>query len=166
MELLRHHHLDNCVARYQHITDCILEAAHDRGLEGRGIMTADDLQAALSKCVATYHLSFEVMCCAVPCCAVLCRAVLCRAVWCHAVAMPCCALLGLCRAVPCWGCAMPCCAIRAVTGLLSPCCITASQLWKIAVIACSTHVPDSIHGRCCHSAATNQCKRASISKVT
>ncbi|KAL0022336.1 hypothetical protein WJX77_001433 [Trebouxia sp. C0004] len=51
MELLRHQHLDKCVARYQHITDCILEAAHDRGLEGRGIMTADDLQAALSKVV-------------------------------------------------------------------------------------------------------------------
>ncbi|KAL0046820.1 hypothetical protein WJX82_010732 [Trebouxia sp. C0006] len=51
MELLRHQHLDKCVVRYQHITDCILEAAHDRGLEGRGIMTADDLQAALSKVV-------------------------------------------------------------------------------------------------------------------
>ena len=49
MELLRHQHLDKCVARYQHITDFVLEAAHDRGLEGRGIMTADDLQAALSK---------------------------------------------------------------------------------------------------------------------
>ena len=53
MELLRHQHLDKCVACYQHITDCILEAAHDRGLEGRGIMTADDLQAALSKYVAS-----------------------------------------------------------------------------------------------------------------
>ena len=73
MELLRHQHLDKCVARYQHITDCILEAAHDRGLEGRGIITADDLQAALSKYVATHHLSFDThpLCCAVLCCAVL-----------------------------------------------------------------------------------------------
>jgi hypothetical protein len=78
MELLRHQHLDKCVARYQHITDCILEAAHDRGLEGRGIITADDLQAALSKYVATHHLSFDThpLCCAVLCCAVLCCAVL------------------------------------------------------------------------------------------
>ncbi len=99
MELLRHQHLDKCVARYQHITDCILEAAHDRGLEGRGIMTADDLQAALSKYVATYHLcqlnSSSVLCCAVPCRAVLCCAV------------PCCAVP--CRAVPC--CAVPCPAV-------------------------------------------------------
>ena len=90
MELLRHQHLNKCVVRYQHITDCILEAAHDRGLEGRGIMTADDLQAALSEYVATYHLcqlkSSHVLCCAVLCCAVLCCAVLCCAV-------PCCALL-------------------------------------------------------------------------
>jgi len=78
MELLRHQHLDKCVARYQHITDCILEAAHDRGLEGRGIITADDLQAALSKYVATHHLYFDShpLCCAVLCCAVLCCAVL------------------------------------------------------------------------------------------
>ena len=76
MELLRHQHLDKCVARYQHITDCILEAAHDRGLEGRGIITADDLQAALSKYVATHHLYFDShpLCCAVLCCAVLCCA--------------------------------------------------------------------------------------------
>lgn len=49
MELLRHQHLDRCIARQQHITDCILEAVHDRGLEAQGTMSADDLQAALAK---------------------------------------------------------------------------------------------------------------------
>ncbi len=119
MELLRHQHLDKCVVRYQHITDCILEAAHDRGLEGRGIMTADDLQAALSKYVATYHLcqlkSSHVLCCAVLCCAVLCCAVLCRAV--------------LCPAVP--------------SGLLSHITPQHSTL-EIAFIACSMHFADRV----------------------
>ena len=49
MELLRHQQLDRCVARQQHITDCILEAAHDRALEAQGTMNADDLQAALAR---------------------------------------------------------------------------------------------------------------------
>ena len=78
MELLRHQHLDKCVVRYQHITDCILEAAHERGS-----MTADDLQAALSKYDAMYNLLFELIPFAVPCRAVPCRAVPCRAVPCH-----------------------------------------------------------------------------------
>lgn len=49
MELVRHQHLNRCIARQQHISDCILEAAHDRGFEERGVMNADDLQAALAK---------------------------------------------------------------------------------------------------------------------
>jgi len=140
MELLRHQHLDKCVARYQHITDCVLEAAHDRGLEGRGIMTADDLQAALSKYVATYHLSVELIPCAVLCCALLCPAVPCPALPCPA--LPCPALPcpdGVCYAL--LGCAIPCCAIRAATGLLRPPHVAATNS-EIAIFACSMCVAD------------------------
>ena len=49
MELLRHQHLERCLARSQHISDCILEVAHDRALEARGTMNADDLQSALTR---------------------------------------------------------------------------------------------------------------------
>lgn len=49
IELLRRQHLDKCMLHYQHITDCILEVAHDRGLETQNLMNADDLQTALSR---------------------------------------------------------------------------------------------------------------------
>ena len=49
MELLRRQQLDSCLARSQQITDCILEVAHDRALEQKGTMNADDLQTALSR---------------------------------------------------------------------------------------------------------------------
>ena len=49
MELLRHQQLERCLAHHQHISDCILEVAHDRALEVRGTMNADDLQAALTR---------------------------------------------------------------------------------------------------------------------
>ena len=49
MELLRRQHLDACLARCEQMTDCILEVAHDRALEAKGCMNADDLQTALSR---------------------------------------------------------------------------------------------------------------------
>ena len=57
MELLRHQHLIRCMARYQHITDCVLEAAHDRGLEAQEVMNADDLQTALSRYLSSLRIN-------------------------------------------------------------------------------------------------------------